>query len=153
MCAGGATLRAQLGNNVHNRIRRNCIDRNCIRHNYACGRSDGSFCGPISGVAGYPRTNLSAHFSSCPRWRCFNRPSDPAFCQHGALHVTSFVSPTSPERAVFKVNVLENHSIPQATRPQHAQLYPGQCIGRLVPSNGEGCQLLREAWGLSFYRP
>ena len=54
---------------------------------------------------------------------------------------------------MFKVNVLENHSIPQATRPQHAQLYPGQCIGRLVPSNGEGCQLLREAWGLSFYRP
>jgi len=40
----------------------------------------GAFDGATEAFAGYPRTTDG---------RC-NRPSDPAFCQHGALHVSSF---------------------------------------------------------------
>lgn len=111
-------------------------------------RADGSF-GSAAFCCGYPPSDLSG----TPHWRCFNRPSDPAFCEHGALHVTSFVCPTTPERAVFKINVLESkvlYSINQGVQPPWGELYMGQCIARLVPTNSDGHQLLREAWGLSF---
>eukprot|EP00964_Phaeocystis_antarctica_P055737 scaffold32802_cov61-Phaeocystis_antarctica.AAC.6 len=72
-----------------------------------------------------------------------NRPSAPAFCKHGVLHVSSFVTGESAEllkergawRAVYKFASL-------------ASLAGGLCVGWLEASQGAG--LLDHVWGVSF---
>ena len=105
----------------------------------------GEFAGRTHCVAGYPLQ--ISHPLGIPKGdQAFNRPSDPVFCDHGMLHVSSFATTpaareTGMRRVVYKVDL---HASLPALRP----LLQSRCLGWLEASSEK--QLLRNAWGISF---
>ena len=88
-----------------------------------------------------------------------NRPSDPAFCKHGVLHVSSFVTAESAghatlaargaRRAVYKLASLASLgrvNPPGSGSPSCSS--GGVCVGWLEAS--QGAELLCDVWGVSF---
>ena len=87
----------------------------------------GAFDGPTRHFAGYPFPGVH-----------YNRPSDPAFCSHGCVHISTFERPGSSRRVVLKI-------ISEASNG----LEPGDCVGFLQVE--PTCDaLLHNPWGLSF---
>jgi hypothetical protein len=120
-------------------------------------------------------TELWAGFGAPPggvfAGAALNRPSAPAFCQHGVLHVSSFVTEESAghealaarrmKRAVYKF--ASHASLAKLKRMGGGECYPGGlppfsgglCVGWLQANHegaepNQGDELLRDAWGVSF---
>ena len=74
-----------------------------------------------------------------------NRPSDPAFCKHGVLHVSSFVTAESAGHAALAARGARRAVYKLA---QEKHLSGGLCVGWLEAS--QGAELLRDVWGVSF---
>lgn len=121
-------------------------------------RPDGSFDGDTEGFAGYPMAQTFVQ-PNCA-YVDLNRPSEPSVCEHGFLHVSSFVSSGQHglpvprhgnARRVYKfsteLSVLPGNA--WARVGCGGDSARGLCYGWLETSDDEDAELLKAPWGVS----
>jgi len=113
--------------------------------------ASGEFVGDTICVAGYPALDCCQLEGGSDELTAYNRPSDPAFCGHGMLHISSFVTAgreqlrkRGAKRAVYKILMCEHGLSDRWVPPMR-----GQCRGWLDAAS-DAALLLRHPWGVSF---
>ena len=103
----------------------------------------------LDGQGGMLRSGIEQHcFRRFTRELALNRPSDPTLCQHGFLHISSFVSHLEGSRRTIRKIATHDCGFPGL--PKLAPSNAGRELGWLATSEPSTAHLLQSPWGLSF---